>query len=443
MLYDLSKFTSLNVEDKKKFIESLSKAEKKALYKIPELFLFPKQIAPTGDWRYHLLCAGRGFGKSYASTAWLYSKYLEGYKSLAMCGADYKSVENDLVPMFLNWFSPDDKPKYNSQNSTITCRNGCVIYVYTSQNEIRGPNICYLICDELCKFCDSIEDKIIERFNILDMTVRKGKNPQILISSTPKNQAWFINFAKQIELKNPLYSITVGSTRENPYLPESFIHAMYNSYEGKRIGRQELNAEILTDTPGSLWDYEIIEKNRISIDEFQKRVKLVRTVIGIDPAMSHSEESDETGIIIAGLDELGHVYILNDSSGKHDPLKWANITYKSFINFKCNTVVVEKNAGGNLCEVNLRNVCQNLPIKMVSAKNGKLIRAEPVAALYYKDKVHHVGVFDKLEYQMTHYCANPKDKSPDRLDAMVYAVLELALNNIYINRNFDNIGVYS
>ena len=220
-------------------------------------------------------------------------------------------------------------------------------------------------------------------------------------------------------------AVTRGSTYENrANLARGFFDQVIRKYEGTRLGRQELNAELLEDTPGALWSHGIIDATRQAAAP-----NLARIVVAIDPAVSSGEDADETGIVVVGTDNQGHGYVLADASGKHQPIEWAKIAITAHRAHHADRIVAERNNGGAMVEATIRMVDNNLPVTTVWASRGKVARAEPVSALYEQGRVHHIGAFPHLEDQM---CAFTTDfdrasagYSPDRVDALVWALTEL------------------
>lgn len=251
-----------------------------------------------------------------------------------------------------------------------------------------------------------------------------GKHPRTLITTTPKP----VKLLKELLAREGQdVAVVRGSTYDNrENLAPAFFSQIIRQYEGTRLGRQELLAELLSDTPGALWQLDWLDRDRVS--EAPKELR--RVVIAIDPAVSTSENSDETGIIVAGTDQRGHAYVLEDISGKYPPHEWARRAVAAYQRHKADRIVAEKNQGGEMVESTLRNVSRNVPVKLVHASRGKVTRAEPISALYEQGKVHHVGGFAVLEDQM---CAFTSDfdrtrmgYSPDRVDALVWALTEIA-----------------
>jgi phage terminase large subunit-like protein len=219
--------------------------------------------------------------------------------------------------------------------------------------------------------------------------------------------------------------VTRGSTYENSSnLAPTFFDTIVSKYEGTRLGRQELLAEMLTDVPNALWQRSKIDELRVT-----KHPELIRIVVAIDPAAKSEEGSDETGIIVAGKDRAGHGYILNDLSGQYQPLAWAAKAIGAYKTHKADRIIAEINNGGEMVEATLRTVDKAVSYRAVHATRGKVIRAEPIAALYEQGKIHHVGSFPKLEDQLCEMTLDfdraAAGYSPDRLDAAVWALTEL------------------
>lgn len=427
------KFQSLSVDQKKEFISNLSSKEQKFLFAYPEFWLFDKQIIPDGDWRYLLLMCGRGFGKTTSGSAHVASQIKKGIKSIGLCGAKYSDVKQDMIPGILKWFDKDfiSKIQRNDQDHILHLPNGTIIKYYSSDTEIRGPNLELLWCDEICKWSDGIPEKVQECFDLLDMTVRVGKNPKIVITSTPKPFPFFREFKQKIVESSPKHKIITGTMFDNPYLPKSFIDSMLEKHGNTRLGRQELYGELLNDMDGALWNYKMFDECRVNLPVEKLLPLMVRIVVAVDPAVTSNAKSDETGIIVAGLGSDGKVYVLKDLSGRHSPKDWATHAINAYKEFKADKIIAEKNNGGDLVELNLRSVNPTIPVKTIHASRGKIVRAEPVAALYEQKRIYHNGIFKTLEDQCCSYTGDAKQQSPDRMDALVYAITELSLTASY------------
>jgi len=194
-------------------------------------------------------------------------------------------------------------------------------------------------------------------------------------------------------------------------------------YEGTAIGRQELFAEVVDDVEGALWSQSMIDLQRLPSDTDKE---LTNILVAIDPAVTSGDGSDETGIIVVGKDANNEYYVLEDQSGKYSADKWARKAINLFYDWEADKIVAEVNNGGDLVERLLRGLDTTIPYKAVHATRGKLVRAEPVAALYEQERVHHIGVFPELETQMTTYTGERLKPSPDRLDALVWGLSELS-----------------
>jgi predicted phage terminase large subunit-like protein len=229
-------------------------------------------------------------------------------------------------------------------------------------------------------------------------------------------------------IADPTTVLTRGSSYENRRnLAKAFFSQIVRKYEGTRLGRQELNAEVLDDVPGALWTRELLEELRWPAG---KRVPdLSRVVVAVDPAVTSGEEADETGIIVAGRDYDGRGYVLDDRSGRYAPVEWAREAVMLYRKYDADRVVAEVNNGGDMVEATLRMVDENVSFNAVRASRGKVVRAEPVAALYEQKRCFHVGSFPTLEDQMASFTSDfDRDAagySPDRVDSLVWAFSEL------------------
>src|SRR6202041_2819700 len=265
------------------------------------------------------------------------------------------------------------------------------------------------------RFAQQAWDQIMFGFRL------KSKHLQGIITTTPKP----IPVIKDIIAK-PSTIVTRGSSYDNrSNLSDTYYQTVITPYEGTRLGRQEINAELLEDTPGALWTRALIDAGRITFTSIRWDL-IQRIVVAIDPAVTSGESSAETGIIVAGLTVSGNVIIIDDLSLRGTPLEWANVAVRALLNHRGDRIVGEVNNGGDLVEANIRAVAPNVPFRAVRATRGKMLRAEPVSALYEQGRVHHVGAFPTLEDQMCLW--TPGEKSPDRMDALVWAVTELVVD---------------
>ena len=404
----------------------------------------PEQLAPgspgaantRSDWTFWLLLAGRGFGKTRASAEWVIETARDmpgSHGALVAATADdarktMLSAGLENVPGasgILAVSPPDFMPIYEPSKRTLTWPNGTVATTYSAEepDRLRGPQHHWFAADEVAAW-----SRGQDTWDMLMFGLRLGERPQACITTTPRP----IPLLKSL-IADPRTVTTRGTTYDNrENLAPDFFQSIIRRYEGTRIGRQELHAELLEDVPGALWSWEMIDSNRVK----EPPLKLRRVVVAIDPAVSSSETSDETGIIVAGVGYCGckggdkeelHGFILEDVSGKYSPNEWAQEAVSAFKRHRADRVVAEVNNGGALVEANLRTLEECISYKAVHASKGKQIRAEPIAALYEQGKVHHIGVHTKLEDQCATWDPLAKGKSPDRLDALVWALTELML----------------
>lgn len=336
---------------------------------------------------------------------------------IAPTAADVRDTMIEGPSGLLNCYPRGERPIYEPSRRLVTFQSGAVGIVRSADEpeRLRGPQFTKFWADELCawRFLREAWDQIMFGFRV------KSSALQGVITTTPKPS----KVLKDL-VNNARTVITRGSSYENrSNLSDTYFQEVIAPYEGTRLGRQEINAEILEDTPGALWTAALIEETRIRASEIQWD-KIVRVVVAIDPAVSANEDSDETGIVAAALLMSQHVLILDDASCRESPLGWARAGVAALRKHRGDRIVAEVNNGGDLVEANLRVVEPNVPFSKVWASRGKTTRAEPVAAAYEQRRVHHVGVFPDLESQMTTYVPGAM-KSPDRMDALVYAVTEL------------------
>jgi len=306
---------------------------------------------------------------------------------------------------------------YNVSSAEIKLWNGSKILGFSAEepDRLRGPQFHRAWCDELAAW------KNPETFDQLMFGLRLGESPRCIITTTPKPTKIIRNL-----MSRPDVHIHRGSTFDNAAnLAPQALEALKERYAGTNLGRQELYAEILDDTEGALWNYQNLEKTRVTIEQVPE---LVRVVVAIDPAVTNNEGSDETGIVVAGVGVDGRYYVLDDISGRMSADHWARQSVQAYYKYEADRIVAEVNNGGDLVERLLRTVDTAVPYTPVTASRGKMVRAEPIAAMYEQDKVSHVGTFPQLEEQLCTFTLGSKT-SPDRLDALVWALTELSLSS--------------
>ena len=389
----------------------------KALNFLWEFWARPKQLAPAGDWTYWLLLAGRGFGKSRSLSEWSKQKALEMPGSrgaiISATAADARDVLIEGVSGILSVHPEDERPLYEPSKRRITWGNGTIATVFTADkpDRLRGPQFHWAICDELCAWRFGRE-----AYDMLMFGLRLGENPQCAIATTPKRTP----LLKEI-LNDQATVTTKGSTYENQdNLAAGFFRNIIGRYEGTRLGRQELNAELLEDVDGALWNRALLEETRVT------RVPPMRkVVVAVDPKASTSARS-ESGIVVCGLGQDKHGYLMEDASIDGSPEAWARQAVSAYHRHKANAIVAETNNGGDMVVHTIHTVDPSVPVIKVTATRGKHTRAEPVSALYEQKKIHHHGAFPLLEDQ---YCSwVPGEDSPDRMDAAVWGFTELMVS---------------
>lgn len=385
------------------------------------------QLPPAGDWFVWLIRSGRGYGKTWVGSNYVIER-AQQYPDfpIALVGQTKSDVRDTMIELggssIIQQSPPWFEPKYEPSKRRVTWPNGCVGIAYSGDEpgQLRGPQHGTAWVDELAKF-----KYPEETMDNLELGVRLGIDPRIIATTTPRA----IKVIKEL-LNDPDTVDVRGSTYENfANLSQRFIDRIRRKYEGTRLARQELHGEVLLDTPGALWTQDIIDTFRVkSID----LINLKRIVVAIDPAVTAHEESDETGIIVAGMAYNDHLYVHDDISLKGSPDQWARASVNGYYRYQADRIVGETNNGGDMVEHTIRTVDRQVAFKQVRASRGKYTRAEPVAALYEQGKVHHIGMFAELEDQMCTWV--PGDASPDRMDALVWAITELAFgkqNEVY------------
>jgi predicted phage terminase large subunit-like protein len=300
---------------------------------------------------------------------------------------------------------------WNRSMGELVLTNGARFKLFSAEepDRLRGYQNHRAWCDELASW------SYPEAWDQLLFGLRLGDDPRVIVTTTPRPTQLIRSL-----LSRDGVMVTRGSTFENSEnLAPAALAQLRDRYEGSRIGRQELYAEVLDDVPGALWQRGQIDKLRA-----RTHPDLVRTVVAIDPAVTSGEDSDETGIVVAGRGVDGHGYVLADRTCRMSPDGWARRATSAFEEFSADRIIAEVNNGGDLVERVIR-VQGHYPYRAVRASRGKLTRAEPIAALYEQGKVHHVGSFPELEDQQCAYTPDGYDGSPDRVDALVWALSEL------------------
>lgn len=405
--------------EREKILAGLSDAQLQELLWDWRFWARPNQTAPDGDWRTWLALAGRGFGKTEAGAQWVRERVKAGARSIAIVAETQKDLEEVVAPRIVSVHPPHEAPTVRFRPVRITWPNGAQALGYngTEPDQLRGPEFDTAWVDELAKYRYARET-----WDMLQFTMRSGDDPRVFVSTTPRP----IPIIREL-IKAPTTIVTRGSTFDNrENLAEAFIQQIVTKYEGTRLGRQELDGEVLDDLPGALWNRDEIDQRRVkSAPEMQ------RIVVAVDPSGTggSGDDGDSIGIVVAGKGIDGRGYVLADRTCKLSPDGWGRRAVAAYHEFKADRIVAERNFGGAMVEHVIKTVDSKASYKEVTASRGKVARAEPVAALYEQGKVSHVGGFADLEDQM---CLMAPDGfagegSPDRADALVWAITELML----------------
>jgi phage terminase large subunit-like protein len=429
---------SLNQKQKKQLIEALDESDRRFLASDWELEARRDQLEPEGNWRFWVKRSGRGGGKTRTGSEWIHKRAYEYPNERILL------VGQTLSDVYHTMLEEEDSSLFNTQKYWNPCRyaegskkriivweNGARAQIFSGDKpgQMRGQNSHTIWMDEWAKF-----QYPKRTFTNLNLGLRKGPKPQMLITTTPRPLPEMIDLLKR---ENCIDS--PGSTYDNiENLSPEFIAEVNAEYKGTRLGQQEIYGELLTDTPGALWTYAdipIVPYNMFSIDICK------RIVIGVDPGGSSKKvkpqdenKASKTGIVICGTDGGNNHFVIEDLSKRAKPEDWAKIAIGAYDNFKADCVVVEDNYGGEMTESNIKQTAKILyerkqrkssyiNVKPVNARRGKYLRAEPIASQYTQGKVRHVKRLPNLEMKMTTYV--PGEPSPDELDAMVHAMTEL------------------
>ncbi|WP_417624577.1 DNA-packaging protein [Paremcibacter congregatus] len=415
---------------RKELLRGLSPEECEALLYDWSFWARKNQLPPDGDWFCWLILAGRGFGKTRTAVEWIRT-LVEGDSPLVAPKAAPDRIalvadnflEGRLTMIegesgLLAVCPPDYRPVFESSNKKLIWPNGIQAFLYSAESpdQLRGPQHQVAWADELAKW-RYVEDT----WSNLLLGLRLGKMPQVLVTTTPRN----IPLCRDL-VADPRTRVVRGSTYDNrAHLPQSFFDQVVAQYEGSRIGRQEIYGEILTDVPGALWSRPLLDDNRAG-----DLPDLDRIVVAVDPPVTSGKKADTCGIIVAARDRAGQGYILADCSVQGlSPHGWARAALAAYARYEADRLVAEVNNGGELVESLLRQIDPEVSYRAVRASRGKVLRAEPVAALYEQGRIKHCGTFAALEDQMCGLTSDgPSDgKSPDRVDALVWALTELLL----------------
>lgn len=380
------------------------------------------------DWLIWLILTGRGWGKTRVGAEDIAEFMREHPRSrTALVGATFADVRDTMVEGesgLLSVLHPSEllrgteEKAWNRSIGELVLANGARAKAFSAEKpkRLRGPQHHRAWADELAAW-----ENLQMTWDMLMFGLRLGANPQVIITTTPQPLKLLLDVRAR-----PTTVMTTGTMYDNIHnLAPGAVAELKRKYENTRLGRQELLGHLLEEAEGALWKRRTIDRHRVTPG--LRPLELTRVVVAIDPAMSVSETSDETGIVAAGKGVDGHGYVLGDRSGKFLPLTWAKRALLLWKEFEGDHITAEVNNGGDLVKSNIRAVDDFVPVNAVNASRGKRVRAEPVSSLYEQGLVHHVGTFAELEDQMCGWDPDSDDDSPDRVDALVYALTDLML----------------
>ena len=416
--------------------EFLAGLSENALMALPWMFEFwalPHQIPPDGAWKTWVIMGGRGAGKTRAGAEWVRAQ-VEGAlpgdggaaRRVALVGETVDQVREVMIfgdSGILSCTPPDRRPDWVASKRQLQWPNGAVAQVFSAHepDSLRGPQFDAAWVDELAKW-----KKGQETWDQLQFALRLGENPRQVVTTTPQN----VGVLKAV-LKNPSTVRTHAPTAANrAYLAASFLEEVQTRYAGTALGRQELEGELLEVVEGAMWQQGVLDLGRVA-----EVPPLNRIVVAVDPPVTGHKGSDECGIVVVGAFTEGppqnwRAVVLEDASVTGaSPDEWARAAIAAMDRHKADRLVAEVNQGGDLVETMIRQIDPLVPYRAVHATRGKVIRAEPVAALYQQGRVAHVAGLTRLETQMCQMTTmGYRGKgSPDRVDALVWALTDLVV----------------
>ena len=408
--------------DAAKWIANMTAREAEAAWRSWHFWRLAAQAEPEGDWGIWLVMAGRGFGKTRMGAEWVRERAeADGKLRIALVGATLTEARNVMVEgeSGLLASAANGVPVvWEPSLKKLTWANGAVAHIYSAAEpeSLRGPQHHLAWADEIAKWPYGID-----AWDNLMFGLRIGVRPQVVATTTPRP----VPLVRRL-LQDKAVQRTVGRTIDNAAnLPESYLRTMRADYGGTRLGRQELDGELIEDAEGALWTRDGIEACRVRVAP-----DMVRVVIGVDPPASST--GDACGIVAVGLCASGQGWVLaDDSVSGESPEGWARAVAAAAAHWQADRVIAEKNNGGEMVESVLRAADVAMPVRLVHASKGKVPRAEPVAALYERSRVHHAGAFPALEDELCGLIVGGgyegPGRSPDRADALVWALSELML----------------
>lgn len=374
-----------------------------------------------------LVTGGRGSGKTRLGAEWVnglvrglppFSRDGQKYKHLALVGETFADVREVMIegPSGLLAVCTENRPRYEASRRRVLWPNGAVAHVFSSEDpeSLRGPQFEAAWCDELGKWKNAEAT-----WDMLQFGMRLGARPMQIITTTPRPT----RLMKRLLADPAVVRAKLSTARNRANLAKGFVEALDARYGGTRLGRQELDGELIEDREDALWSRAMLAEARVA-----QPGELRRIVVAVDPPASARKTSDACGIVAAGLDGEGRVFVLADATLKAArPTDWAAAAVALFHRLQADNIVAEVNQGGDMVTAVIRTVDAVVPVKAVRANRGKWVRAEPVAALYAQGRVKHAGRFAELEDEMCDFGPDGLSggRSPDRVDALVWAVGEL------------------
>ncbi|NDR56071.1 DNA-packaging protein [Aliiruegeria sabulilitoris] len=416
------------------FLEGLSEHALCALPWLFEFWALPHQLPPGGDWKTWVILGGRGAGKTRAGSEWVRTQVEGGRpeepgrsRRVALVGETFDQVRDVMVfgdSGIIACSPPDRVPEWHSGKRQLEWPNGAIAQAFSAHEPeaLRGPQFDAAWVDELAKW-----KKADETWSMLQFGLRLGDNPRQCVTTTPRD----VQILKELLKRDSTVTTAAPTEANRANLADSFLEEVRARYDGTRLGRQELDGVLVEDTEGALWTSRGVEAARVDVlPEFD------RVVVAVDPPVTGNKGSDECGIVVVGAVTKGdpkdwEAVVLEDASvSAASPLQWAHAAVAAMDRHAADRLVAEVNQGGDLVKTVLNQIDPMLPYKAVRARHGKSARAEPVAALYEQGRVKHVRGLGALEDQMCRMTTRGYEGrgSPDRVDALVWAMTELLLD---------------
>lgn len=422
----LAKLMAMDPAKRRKRLATMPEEERREFQWHWQLWARQEQLPPADDWRAWLIMAGRGFGKTRTGAEWVRAvAEADGDARIALVAASLSEARAVMVEGecgLLAIAPPGQTPAFEPSLRRVTWPSGAQATFYSAgePESLRGPQHSHAWCDEIAKW-DNASGRAVAAWDNLLLGLRLGEQPRVVATTTPRA----VPLMRRL-LGEPGVAITRGRTEDNAgNLPGRFLRDMRRSFGRSLLGRQELDGELVEDVPGALWTRALIEDCREGTPP-----PMVRVVVGVDPPAS--DGGDACGIVVVGLAEDGIAHVLHDGSLlKPSPERWARKAARVSESWSADRVIAECNQGGAMVRSVLQATGIVLPLKLVHASRGKVARAEPVAALYEAGRVRHAGVFPALEDEMCGLISGGRyegpGRSPDRADALVWAMTELML----------------